>query len=170
MAEPAHELQAAVEGVALPREHTDDGVVTVLKVEFLGEEFRIADKVGLMPLMKFAHAASAGLASEDLEGMAAMYAMLRNCIHGDDWPRFEQHAMNERADGDDLFPVIARTVELLSARPTPRPSDSSGGPQPTSASSRDTSPSPEPPAPSPIRRPPPPGLVSVDSLAAPSTG
>jgi len=100
----------------------------VLRVEFLGKEFAIASKIGLMPLMRFAHAAKSGLDSDDMEGMAAMYDMLRQCIADESvyvfqgrtitrevaadlppeamdqvvtyggWDEFEAHATRERAD------------------------------------------------------------------------
>ena len=100
----------------------------VRAVEFLGKRFAIADKIGLMPLMRFAHASKSGLDSSDLEGMAAMYDMIRQCIADDSvfvfrgqqltraacselppeaqdeveviggWDEFEAHATRERAD------------------------------------------------------------------------
>lgn len=100
----------------------------VRRVEFMGKEFAVASKIGLMPLMRFAHAAKSGLDSADLEGMAAMYDMLRQCIADDSvfvfqgrritrgeaselppeavehvtvyggWDEFEAHATRERAD------------------------------------------------------------------------
>lgn len=50
-------------------------------MEFMGERFRMAENVGLMPLLRFANASKAGLDSDDFEGMAAMYAMIRGVIH-----------------------------------------------------------------------------------------
>jgi hypothetical protein len=45
----------------------------------MGERFRIADKTGLMPMLKFS--ASAELSTADSGALAAMYAMLKDCIH-----------------------------------------------------------------------------------------
>lgn len=100
----------------------------VRSVEFLGSKFAIADKIGLMPLMRFAHASKSGLDSSDMEGMAAMYDMIRQCIADESvfmfrgerltaaacrelppeaqeqveviggWDEFEAHATRERAD------------------------------------------------------------------------
>lgn len=102
--------------------------VEVKHVEFLGARFAIASKIGLMPLMRFAHASKSGLDSADMEGMAAMYDMLRQCIADNSvyvfqgreitraeaaelppeaqdqvvtfggWDEFEAHATRERAD------------------------------------------------------------------------
>jgi hypothetical protein len=46
-------------------------VVDYDTVECLGERYRIGDKIGLMPLMRFAHSAKQGVDSGDLEGLSA---------------------------------------------------------------------------------------------------
>lgn len=147
-----HELQGKVMGVKVkPR-----------TVEFLGQQFRVADKVGLMPLMRFAHAsAQEDLDSSDMEAMVAVYEMLRDCIdpgsppcgkcsfckdpngtcpsfRKGDWRRFEEHATIMKADADQLLPVVQRVIEILTARPTPEPSGSSAGSASTSAKLTDT--------------------------------
>lgn len=118
-------------------------------VEFMGRRFRIADKIGLMPLLKFS--AHAEMKTTDPKALGAMYAMLRDCIHpgtpgcgeckdckaGDeekcasydagDWHAFEDHAMTTKADAEDLLDVITHTMELISGRPTGPPSASSSG-------------------------------------------
>jgi hypothetical protein len=66
-----HTVQSAAEGVL-----DTDGTV-----ELLGENFRLADRVALMPLLAFANASKKGLDSEDMEGMAAMYGLIRSVIH-----------------------------------------------------------------------------------------
>lgn len=123
-----------VEGSAV----VDDGN----SIEFMGKRFRIAEKIGLMPLLKFASAADSGLDTEDQRGLAAMYAMLRDCIYAGtpacgecpdckagrdtqckayekgDWGAFEDHAIETKADGDELFPVINQVIEIISGRPT----------------------------------------------------
>ena len=48
-------------------------------VEFMGRNFRIAEKVGLMPMLKFS--AHADLRTTDPGAMAAMYEMIRDCIY-----------------------------------------------------------------------------------------
>jgi len=81
-------IQGAVAGTEPlpdPREETVPVVVagTVIDdrrtVEFLGEKFRIADKIGAMPLLKFSMYAD--LSVQDPKALAAMYAMLRDCIY-----------------------------------------------------------------------------------------
>lgn len=105
------------------------------EVEFAGERFTIADRIGLMPLMRFAKVAQRGVDSNELEGLTAMYDLLEQCIADQDWQRFQAHADKVRADGDQLMAVVKDVMEALSRRPTSRPSDSSDGPSTASTSS-----------------------------------
>jgi len=126
-------------------------------VEFLGRQFRVAEKVGLMPLLKFS--AYADVTVNDPRALGAMYAMLRDCIYpgtpgcGEcedckggseqacpeydrgDWLAFEDHAMTTRADADDLMDVVSRVMELIAGRPTKPSGSSSAGQRRTSAGS-----------------------------------
>lgn len=111
------------------------------ELAFAGESFELRERLGLMPLMRYAHAAAQGLDTRDMEGMAAMYDMLKAVIAPSDWARFQQAAAESYADGDQLFDVINEAIRTISARPTSRPSDSSDGPPPESDSSADDSPS-----------------------------
>ena len=106
-----------------------------LTVEFAGEEFAMADRIGLMPLMRFAKTAKAGADTQDLDGLVAMYDLLEQCIDPADWPRFQETANRERADGEQLMAVVGKVFQALAARPTRRSSDSSDGPTTTPANS-----------------------------------
>jgi hypothetical protein len=122
-----HELQARAEGVEL----IDD-----LGIDFLGKRFRIREKVGLMPLMAFAMTADSGKDTDDMRALAALYRVLRSCIHRDDWAKFEDHAEETAADAEQLLTVVGATIAAVTARPTRRPAVSSAGPQTTSANSK----------------------------------
>lgn len=108
---------------------------TTNTIDFKGETFRTADRIGLMPLMKFAHVAEDGVSSSDMAGLAAMYDLLGDCLHPEDWGRFQAVAVREKADGDDLLAVVTKVVEQMTARPTGPPSDSSDGQPPAGPSS-----------------------------------
>lgn len=110
----ARALQGLSEGVPV------DGRVTVL-----GHSYKVAEKVGLMPLLKFAHAADQGIDSQDIEGLNAIYEMLNDCIHPDEWDRFQKEMTAAKAFVDDLLPVVQQAIQIISARPTGEPSDSS---------------------------------------------
>lgn len=145
--------QAAVEGIA-------NGDT----VEFLGETFRLADNVNFMALLKFAKAGKTGLDSADMDGMAAMYDLIRSVIHrpilldadgrrqrdehgrllrdDSEWVRFENLADDEEADGEQVMAVVNQAMEKIAARPQQRRGDSSASSPPTSANSKASSSSP----------------------------
>lgn len=108
-----------------------EGVDPDERIEFMGEWFRIAHAVGLMPLMKFAAAADSNIDTSDMAALAAIYAMLKDCIYegnglaedekgydAGDWEKFETHAIKMKAEADDLLPVTQQVIEILAARPT----------------------------------------------------
>ena len=142
-----HQVQAAVEGVE---------VVADRKVPFMGAEFRMAEQIGLMPLMHLAVAGKRGVDAADMDGLVAMYEVIRDCIDAGEWERFERHAVDSKADADDLMKVVQHVIEAISARPTSPPGGSSTGRPTTSASSRGSS--------SKTGTGPDDGLTSVDSL------
>lgn len=109
------------------------------EVVFKGERFTVADAIGLMPLMRFAKVAQSGVDTNELAGLAAMYDLLEQCIADAEWERFQAHADRTRADGDELMKVVSDVFEVLSQRPTQRPSASSAGPSPANAKSADVS-------------------------------
>lgn len=154
-----HRTQAAAEGVEI--------VGGVEKVTFCGEEYRIAESIGQMPLLKFAAAAEQGADSDDMAGYAAMYALIKDCIDPAEWARFERDAISKKADGDDLFKVVTDVIQIIAARPTRRPSDSSAGPRTISDSSKGISSAPAPGPAVPATAPEPEQwaeLVSIDEL------
>lgn len=151
-----HTVQGAVEG-AVELDDTNS-------IEFLGKRFRLAERVGLMPMLAFAAASKKGLDSDSLEGLAAMYALIRDCldqtrvqaVNDEDelifeedgsprwdgpsqWQQFEAHCYEEQADGDELMEFIGKAMSVVSARPRKRRETSSGGSPQTSPKSRDAS-------------------------------
>lgn len=150
-ASPAEQLEEAQEKAITTLQAKVEGVPELAPtVEFFGKRFRIAEKIGLMPLMKFAHAASNqdAMAAGDMDALASIYEMLRDCIYGGnglepgeegydpgDWKKFERYAVEVKADHDELLPVVSQVIEMLTARPTREPSGSSAGQPATSRSS-----------------------------------
>jgi hypothetical protein len=100
----------------------------------------MADKIGLMPLLRFAHASAKGVDSGDMQGLAAMYEVIRDCIDEPEWDRFQQHAIDTKAESEELLQVVSDVIEVLSARPTGSPSGSANGRRRTSANSKGSSP------------------------------
>ena len=118
-------------------------------VELAGRKFRVAPKIGFMPLLKYSAASQMNTA--DPKALAAIYTLLRDCIHpgtpacgkcetckagseqncaqydAGDWAEFEEHAMVTRADAEELLDVIVKVMEIISGRPTAQPGGSSAG-------------------------------------------
>jgi len=154
-------------GQPYPVEHTTqsvqaaaEGVVEGDHVEFMGEKFRLADKVGIMPMLAFANASKKGLDSDDMEGLAAMYSLIRSVIWrpplyengqrvvDDDghpqrdereWDRFARLADDEQAEGEDVMDFVSEAMSVIAARPRKPRGLSSGSSRRTSEKSRDVS-------------------------------
>lgn len=112
-------------------------------VDFLGEQFKVADKVGALAVMRFAKIAKAGVDASELDGLVALYDLLGQVVHPDDWARFEEHADSQHADGDALLELVQEVFALIAARPSGRSSDSSDGPRTIEPSSTVVSSSPD---------------------------
>jgi hypothetical protein len=106
-------VQAAVEGI----EKVGDG----RKVTFMGQEFKMAQKIGLAPIMMLAMAGSQGVDSADEAGLVALYRVINDCIDESEHARFWQYAVDTKADGDDFMQTVRTVIEALSARPTKSP-------------------------------------------------
>lgn len=149
-------VQSSVEGAV---QVDDDSCL-----EFLGKRFRLAERVGLMPMLAFAASAKKGLDSDDMEGLAAMYALIRDCLDqhrplaydedgkqifepdgsprfdgASEWQKFEAHCYAEQADGEELMEFIGRAMSVLAARPRKRREISSDSSPRTSEKSKDAS-------------------------------
>lgn len=109
---------------------------------WFGAEIRIRGEIGLMPLMRFSAAASRGLNSDDIEGLAALYRVLESSIDERDWSTFRDLAEENNIDGDVLVDVVGGIIAELAGRPTKRLSDSSDGQPTASSTSRPVSSSP----------------------------
>lgn len=141
---PPQPAEPSAEDTARQMQALSEGVPTGDTVECLGKRYRIRSKVGSLPLMRYAHAAASGLDSSTMEGLAATWQMLKDCIHPDDWPRFVDEQTEAQANDEDLFALITQVTQLLTARPTQPRSGSSPGPQPSTPSlTGSSSPQPE---------------------------
>lgn len=104
-------------------------------VSFCGEDFDLVETTGAMPWMRYAKAAQSGVDTDSMEGLALIYDLLKASIVDEQWPRFEQLATDNRSTNDQMWEVMVRVLEVVSERPTSRPSASSDGPSDTQASS-----------------------------------
>lgn len=143
-ADPADTTQADLQSTGHQAQAMAEGVsASVQTIEILGKEFLLAEKIGLMPLLKFAHLAKQGMdtdrmnESEMMDAMAAVYSMIMEVVHPDDHSAFEDHATAVHADMEDLMGGVGKAIELMTARPTQQRSGSSDSPSATGPSLTD---------------------------------
>lgn len=91
----------------------DGGEVTV---PLRDREFRLADEVGVMPLMEWA--ATAGNKTAGIAGLRAIFFVLEDVVHPDDWEEFKQYAREEKIPSDVLFSFVNAALEAVAGRPT----------------------------------------------------
>jgi hypothetical protein len=154
------ERDAIVVQAASDKELAGQVIAPGESITLAGRSFRVAEKVGLMPLLKFSHAA--GLRADDERAYVAMYQILRDVIKGPDqpcgrcqectrldvptsrdclnadqgdWAAFEEWAVECKAEADELLDVVSAAIRVISARPTKSPSGSSRSSRTTSRKS-----------------------------------
>ncbi len=111
--------------------------------DFCGERIRVSDEdPSALPFLELADAMENGVDTDDTQGMAAMYRMLRGCVHPDDWAKFRKVSMANNASPEDLMPIVGAVWEAVTGRPSRRPSGSPDGPSATGTDSKDASSSP----------------------------
>lgn len=107
-------------------------------VEAFGNEYEVASKVAAMPMYKFAKLASKGLTTNDMDAGAAMYDVLRAAFTREAWARFEEDAIEEGADNDELLAVVKDAMAVVNGFPTTSSSPSTPTPSNTGPSSTDS--------------------------------
>lgn len=80
-------------------------------IEFAGETFRIADRIGAFAMLRFQRFAN----TADPRAMGALYDVLQDAIHEDDWARFEDAALAGKVTDQDLIDVVGKAVECMTA-------------------------------------------------------
>lgn len=107
----AEETGKAVEGNIVGKKTYD-------MVELKGKKFRIREKVGAIAMLKWS--AASELSTDDPRALGAIYAMLKSVILKEDWGYFEDYALDEDADAEELLDVVSKSLEIVSGRPTPQ--------------------------------------------------
>lgn len=122
----ASEAQAAAEAVEVP---ADD------KVDFMGAKFKVAEKIGMWPLIAFSMAQKRG-DNVDPKSLASIGVMVLDCLDESEHDRFGEHATAAKAGAQELMTLVQQVIEVVSARPSQPPGDSSAGRQTTSENSK----------------------------------
>lgn len=96
-------------------------------ITFLGEKYKVADKIGVWPMMQFARAAESGLSLGDAKGLAAAYSMLQDVIHEDDWGRFQENMINGKIDDLEALMKLTRDAVAVIQDTAPRKNGRANG-------------------------------------------
>ncbi len=104
------------------------------------ETFTVSDQIGIIPLGRFAKAATSGLDTAEMEGLAALVDLLADVVIDEDRERFLHTAAKFRAGGEQLMPIVRAVIEAQAGRPTAPLSDSSDGRSSTGESLKAPSP------------------------------
>jgi hypothetical protein len=102
-------------------------------------ELRVNPQFGELELTDFMEAAADIDDADTAKASAFLKDTFRLAVHPDDFEVFWATAKRERQTIQDLMGLFHAMIQLVSGRPTQRPSDSSDGPSLTSASSADDS-------------------------------
>lgn len=89
------------------------------------QEFRLSEDVGIMPLMEWAAASDRDVASAD--GLRAVFYVLQDAVHEDDWAEFRKFAREHKVDATTLLEFANSALEALAGRPTEDATGSSDG-------------------------------------------
>ena len=66
----------------------------------------------------FKWSAASEMSSDDPRALGAIYAMIKSVILKEDWPQFEDHALDTDADAEELLDVVSKGLEIIGGRPT----------------------------------------------------
>lgn len=100
-------------------------------------EYKLADEIGVVPLMRWA--AAADLSTDDTGAMGAMWAILQDLIDPQDFPGWVKHASKNKADAEEVLDFVNVCMEAITGNPTERPASSSDTGPSTSPASTGTS-------------------------------
>ena len=119
------ELQMAVQDqdARVPEEERAREVNDGTKAPLCGKFFKVDTEQGLMPLMEWA-AANDTADPQNGPQLAALFYMLRDIVHPDDWDEFRIHAKLHKAKGPDFLKFQEAAAEVIAAVPTAQPEPS----------------------------------------------
>jgi hypothetical protein len=110
--------------VRLPKEkRAVENVNGDLKAEIAGRYFRLAESIGLMPLMEWA-AAQDEVDVRDANQLLSFYRILQDVVHPDDWQEFKAFTRKEKCTDAQFVAFQNAAMEAIAARPTAAPETS----------------------------------------------
>lgn len=119
----ARRVQAATADpkVRLPRgERAAESANGELSAAIAGRHFRLADSIGLMPLMEWA-AAQDEVDTRNASQLLGFYRVLQDLVHPAEWQAFKAFTREHKCDDTDFAAFQNAAMEALAARPTEAP-------------------------------------------------
>lgn len=99
-------------------EKTEEGLVGTIE----GVKIRLQDTIGSMALMEWAASGDETIGS--VAGLRAVYHVLEDLVHPDDWVLFRSTTRKAKTDAEKLFDFVNDAMEKISALPTKQRDDS----------------------------------------------
>lgn len=87
------------------------------------QEFRLADEVGVMPLMEWV-AAAEGNQNETGKSLVAIFHVLEDTVHEDEWDEFREYGRENKIQAKPYGDFINAALEAIAGRPTEESSGS----------------------------------------------
>lgn len=106
-------------GDAAPAEIAD-GEITV---PVAGRRFRVAESMGLMPLLEWA-AVSEEIDVDNQAQLASLFRLLKDLVDERDWAEFRKYTREEKCNDEDFVGFVNAAIEAIAARPTEEPASS----------------------------------------------
>jgi hypothetical protein len=86
-------------------------------IPFMGAQYKLAETIGVWPMMQLAAVSESGLSARDSKGLAAIYSYLKQVLHEDDWPQFEDDMITKKTDDlEALMKFLSDAVALVQER------------------------------------------------------
>ena len=95
------------------------------EAEPFSQEFRLADDVGIMPLMEWAAASDQDVTSAN--GLRAVFYVLQDAVHEEEWAEFRRFSREHKATAEETLEFANSALEARAGRPTEAASGSSDG-------------------------------------------
>lgn len=126
---PASQLRRVQSATAAPEvrltedERATEAADGSLYAPIAGKRFRLADSMGLMPLMQWA-ASQEGVDTGNVAQLVSFYKVLKDLVHPDDWQAFCDHTCEAKCGDAEFSAFQSAAMEAISARPTGEPATS----------------------------------------------
>lgn len=117
------QLRVAEQSARVGKDTRAKGEDEALTVPLAGKEFRLADEVGVMALMEWV-AAAEGRENETGKSLVAIFHVLEDTVHEDDWDEFRRHGREQKVQAKGYGDFINAALEAIAGRPTEESSGS----------------------------------------------